>query len=284
MVTLNIGLFISADFWLKSWAVQDTQTQRQFYYPGYYILFCLATTGFAIARAILFFRASIRANTFLHDTALKRVFKAPLSFFSGNPIGRTLNRFSADVGQIDELLPISLFDTLQMTFMVLGALVVVCIAIPWMIMSVPFIVWILWSVRNYATKSLRELKRLDGMTRSPFFNAFSASRDGLTSIRAFGRQDNVHKFFLELVETNSKCWFCWLLVSRWLGFRLDILSTLIVAFSVVLGGVLRSQINSGSLGLAIVYSISLSGLFQYGKLRLYSIFEENIFCGSYFII
>jgi ATP-binding cassette subfamily C (CFTR/MRP) protein 4 len=39
--------------------------------------------------------------------------KAKIRFFDLNPIGRIINRFSKDIGSLDDVLPITLFDFLQ---------------------------------------------------------------------------------------------------------------------------------------------------------------------------
>lgn len=41
------------------------------------------------------------------------VIKAAMSFFHQNTSGRILNRFSKDLGQVDELLPAAFIDTMQ---------------------------------------------------------------------------------------------------------------------------------------------------------------------------
>jgi hypothetical protein len=54
--------------------------------------------------------------------------------------------------------------------------------------------------------SIRELKRLDGITRSPVFAAFNSAINGLTCIRAFKREEETQQAFLVKLDTNAKTW------------------------------------------------------------------------------
>lgn len=47
----------------------------------------------------------MRSSQKLHDKMFDGVISAPMRFFDTNPSGRILNRFSKDMGAIDELLP-----------------------------------------------------------------------------------------------------------------------------------------------------------------------------------
>ena len=129
-----------------------------------------------------------------------------MAFFTANPLGRIVNRFSADQGQVDTLLPIAVFDTLEKGAMALGSVTLGCIAIPWLLLMVPPLCWYLVNIRQFATRSLRELKRLDGTSRSPVQQAFTASLQGLETIRAFGRDTETQATFQGLLETNARAW------------------------------------------------------------------------------
>lgn len=59
----------------------------------------------AVVRARLSFFCLIRGSRTLHDAMTEAVLRAKISFFDTNPLGRILNRFSADVGIVDEILP-----------------------------------------------------------------------------------------------------------------------------------------------------------------------------------
>lgn len=47
--------------------------------------------------------AGARARRRLHEEAIVGLLGAPVSFFDRNPIGKILNRFSADMGVIDKV-------------------------------------------------------------------------------------------------------------------------------------------------------------------------------------
>ena len=64
----------------------------------------------ALIRSLYFFSSTLRASTRMHARSLTGVLRSPLSFFHTNPAGRVLNRFSKDLGIVDDLLPMVMFD------------------------------------------------------------------------------------------------------------------------------------------------------------------------------
>ena len=52
--------------------------------------------------------------------AITGIIKAPIQFFDENPSGRILNRFSKDMSQMDELLPVAFEDALTLFSQTLG--------------------------------------------------------------------------------------------------------------------------------------------------------------------
>ena len=188
-----------------------------------------------------------------------------MSWFHANPAGRIVNRFSADQGQIDEQLSVVLFDTLQTLFLSLAAIVVVVVSLPFMLIVVPFLVWYLLNIRKFVIASTRELKRMENVTRSPVFETITGSAQGLSTLRAFDLIDSQSKFLVSQIDANAKAWYWWLLGNRYIGFRLDMISVVLVGGSAVLGVVLRelSFFDPALVGLALIYVISLSGNLQF---------------------
>ena len=63
-----------------------------------------------IVRSITFFVICTRASVRLHNKIFNRLLRVPLAFFDSNPAGRILNRFSRDLGSIDETIPYIAYD------------------------------------------------------------------------------------------------------------------------------------------------------------------------------
>lgn len=67
----------------------------------------------ALARSMLFYKLAMISSQKLHDSMFTSILKAPMRFFDTNPSGRILNRFSKDMGAVDELLPKVILDAGQ---------------------------------------------------------------------------------------------------------------------------------------------------------------------------
>jgi ATP-binding cassette subfamily C (CFTR/MRP) protein 4 len=80
---------------------------------------------------------------------------------------------------------------------------------------------------------------------------------------SFAASEGTQRRFLGKLNTSAGTWFWWLIGNRFLGFRLDLLSTSVVAVTSVVGILARDDIDPGLLGLGLVYAVALSGLFQF---------------------
>ncbi|KRT86062.1 ABC transporter ATP-binding protein, partial [Oryctes borbonicus] len=73
-----------------------------------------------LARSFSFFIYCMRSSINLHNRMFSKIVTAPMNFFNFNSSGRILNRFSKDMGSIDEYLPVVLLDTIQIGLTVVG--------------------------------------------------------------------------------------------------------------------------------------------------------------------
>lgn len=96
-------------------------------------------------------------------------------FFDTNPIGRILNRFSADVGSNDDQLPATIYDFFACAFIVAGGIITAASVLPFTLAVFPFLIWYFVRIRNVFVTTSRELKRLEALARSPVFAMMSES-------------------------------------------------------------------------------------------------------------
>ena len=258
-------LLMIADYWLRWWTSETFAPQDDLF----------NVYGFAILSALCIFIGPYRAIAWFVFTrsASKRYYKqsfwcvlhSPMGFFVANPKGRILNRFAKDQNIMDELLPVVMFDFIQCALFCLSTIVIVCITVPVLTVIVPPIWYHFYLCRERYLRSGREIKRLEGITRSPIFASFSSTLEGLSTLRAYKLEDRVGPQFFRLIDTNSRTWYSFLMVSRWLGFRLD-LECAFILIATSLGAVIvrqYSNVDVGLLGFTMVYVINLSGLFQW---------------------
>ena len=150
---------------------------------------------FGIIRSIFFYTITIGASRNLHHTAFNGIVSTNMRFFDLNPSGRILNRFSKDLGSIDEWLPKCMLDAIQVILMAVGSIAITAFINPLFLVPVSGLFLIFVFIRRYYLKTSKNIKRLEGITKSPAFVHLAATINGLSTIRAFGAQEVLIKEF-----------------------------------------------------------------------------------------
>ncbi|XP_021935708.1 multidrug resistance-associated protein 4-like isoform X2 [Zootermopsis nevadensis] len=229
-------------------------------YTGFLIIIFLLT----FSSILLFFTMCMRASVNLHNEMFASITRATMWFFNNNPSGQILNRFSKDMGSVDEFLPHTLIDCVQIGLALLGVVLIVAVVNLWLLIptSVMFVLFYLLRVCYVSTS--RSVKRLEGITRSPVFSHLSASLQGLTTIRAFSAEAMLKKEFDAHQDLHSSAWFMFIASSRAFALWLDSVCLLyigLVTFSFLF---VDKGPYGGDVGLAITQCIGLIGMIQWG--------------------
>ena len=140
-------------------------------------------------RAATLLNTLINSSKNLHNTMLSVVLRAPVLFFDTNPAGRILNRFSRDIGILDELLPDSFLKAVQILFFAFATVVLQTLLNPWIVLPATPLTVISILISRYFLKSSRDLRRLEAINRSPVLSHFSDTLEGLVTVRAYKRED-----------------------------------------------------------------------------------------------
>ncbi|KAF5275659.1 hypothetical protein FQA39_LY06771 [Lamprigera yunnana] len=217
-----------------------------------------------ITRSMTFYKLAMLASKNLHNSMFTNVISATMRFFDTNPSGRILNRFSKDIGTIDELLPKVILDAGQIILMTFGSLILVTVINPYFLIPTGIIGCFFILCRMVFLRSSKNIKRLEGITRSPVFTHLNASLQGLTTIRAYGAQEILKKEFDKHQDLHTSAWYMYIAASSAFGFALDILCfiyTGLVTFSFLMIG---EKTAGGDVGLAITQATALTSLVQWG--------------------
>lgn len=95
-------------------------------------------------------------------------------------------------------------------------------------------------------------------TSAPLFSHFIESLSGLVTIRAFGWTGGYTNKTNKLLDQSQKPFYLLLCIQRWLVLVLDLVVAGLAVLLVGLAVALRSKINPGFLGIALVQLTSLS--------------------------
>jgi len=195
------------------------------------------------------------------------VLRAKIEFFDINPLGRILNRFSADIGIADDMLPMTFYDFFMTFFLVVGGVITAAAVLPFILVAFPFLAVYFLQLRKIFVTTSRELKRFEGLARSPIFSMMSESLSGIATIRANDTVDYFKSKFQQAHDAHSRAFFAFIMTSRWLGFRMDFIMFILLAVSSFSAVIFKEQgwfsIDASVLGLALTQLLQLAGVFQW---------------------
>ncbi|XP_072037224.1 ATP-binding cassette sub-family C member 9-like isoform X2 [Amphiura filiformis] len=255
---------VATNFWLSAWSeaglhnVSDPKPLS--YYIGGYAGLSVAGILTTFLSVMFLVVGIFYASRTLHLSMLRNVIKAPMRFFDTTPLGRILNRFSADTQTIDMKLIMTIDGLVFFILGCIAALVVNVIVSPWFLLVIAPVSVLYYFLQKLFITCSRELQRLDSVTKSPIFSFFSETLGGLPTIRAYGDQQRFYDNIMDRVTTNNTAYLYLQTMNRWLGIRLDSLGALIVllsALTTVITSVL-GEISPSDVGLAISYALSVS--------------------------
>ncbi|KAG0224129.1 hypothetical protein BGW42_005307 [Actinomortierella wolfii] len=274
----SIGTQLWLTYWSRSYDNGDT-THGVVYYISIYAALGMTFAFLTVFQmVILLVFCALRSARVLHEDMLRAVLRSPMSFFDTTPIGRILNRFSKDQATIDEVLPRSFSSYTRTLFQVASTLLVVTFSTPsFIIVIFPLSFAYLWLQRYYLATS-REIRRLDSVSRSPIFAHFQETLGGITTIRAYRQQERFIKGNESRLDTNLRAYYPSIAGNRWLAFRLESLSSIIVfgsSFLSVFSLSLGRSVDPGLVGLSLTYALSVTQTLNW-MVRQYTEIETNI--------
>ena len=167
------------------------------YYLGIYLGLSVTIVVLGTTRYVITFIASIRASRLLFEKLSFTVLRTPLRWLDTVPVGRILNRFTADFATLDSRIAYDIGFFFYQLLEVVGIMLAGFLVSPY---TVIFAFALLCVALYIATRYLygaREVKRLESNAKSPVFEQFGSMLAGVGTIRAF---DKTEEYIERLVE------------------------------------------------------------------------------------
>ncbi|XP_078145366.1 ATP-binding cassette sub-family C member 12 [Centroberyx gerrardi] len=265
VIILLVGTTAFSNWWLSYWLEQGNGTSsvdqgnisenpHLHFYQMIYGLTVVAMVALGIIKGYSFTKVTLHASSKLHDTMFKKIIASPMSFFDTTPTGRIVNRFSKDQDEVDSVLPPNMDAFFQFCLLSTYTIITISAIFPPLLVAVAVMGAVFTLILFVFQRSIRQMKRMENISRSPCISLTTCTLQGLSTIHAYNKRDSY-------VEHHYLLFHCG---TRWLSFWLDFMSatmTLLVALFVVLSS--NDVISPAMKGLALSYTIQLTGMLQY---------------------
>ncbi|KAJ3653134.1 hypothetical protein Zmor_019045 [Zophobas morio] len=230
-----------------------------------YVYACLIVLLFILNHtlSVIFMKHCMSISKTLHNTLLDKILAVPMKFFNEHPSGRILNRFSQDISRVDETVPFCLYEMVRSAFDALGTVIIVVILNYWLILptlaAIPLIYFSTWLFQPLN----RNLRKLEGITKSPILTYAVTSLRGLPTIRAFNKQKLLIEEFESHQDAHSSAFYLFKSLFFTYTFWIDLICCIystIITFSFL---TFNAETSVANIGLAVSQANILVGLVQY---------------------
>lgn len=249
-------------WWMKLWtestdSATSSPSNRLQFFLIMYVLISFAAALLEILKCFLVYTGGLQASQKLFSDLIYRVLRAQMRWIDTVPLGRIMNRFTADFNAVDSKVPAENHALLS------AIMSLVCIFIAGLALSpymtIPYVV--LLGISIYFTLryvgSAREIRRLEATARSPILDLFGNSMLGLDTIRAFGKvQDYTSRMFDHIDDWSKSTWAFWL-VTQWMSFRMGLIGTFFVS-SVAVAIVMLRHVDASLAGFVFLLALNFS--------------------------
>ncbi|XP_057334744.1 ATP-binding cassette sub-family C member 4-like [Microplitis mediator] len=232
-----------------------------------YLTLLITFVTLSMSRCYFLILVGMRAARRLHNLMFANVLRATMYFFNTNPSGRLLNRFSKDVGAMDDLLLQFIIEAFLILMEVMGILINIISVNYWMIVLTAIVGIIFYFLMIFYLRSAQDVKRLEGIAKSPVLSHVCTTLNGLTTIRSRGQDVQVmlRKEFDRYQDEHTGAWYLVIASGTAFGFSIDLIACTFIAVLCFLLILINPENTFGaSVGLAISQSLALTGMLQHG--------------------
>ncbi|GAA5843446.1 hypothetical protein JCM11251_001410 [Rhodosporidiobolus azoricus] len=244
-------------FWLRRWgeASDGVEPVDSGYFLTVYALIGSATALNTLFATVFTYIAALRGSRSLFRQLLDRVVHAPLRWFDVVPLGMAVNRFTNDIGIVDDALATNISEFGGNMVSMVASLAVVSFVLPAaLVSSLVFAIIYANIFRSYLIVN-RDVNRIASTTASPLFSSFAETLRGIATIRAFRKQKDYRAKLCHIVDETLAFWYLGATLDVWLSIRTQILSAFCLLATANFATYTR--VSPGLAGIAITSSQSV---------------------------
>ena len=142
--------------------------------------------------------------------------------------------------------------------------ILICLGSSYIAATIPATLIALYCIQKFYLRTSRQMRLLDLEYRSPMYQQFTETLEGLETIRAFGWQEYCDREETRRLNTSQKPYYILYMIQRWLNLVLDSLVASLAVLLVALALCLPNTSSGGAIGVALSsvlsFNTSLKGL------------------------
>ena len=235
----------------------DAETSSLAFYLSVYIGISVAICFMGTIRYFCVFMGSLKASRILFERLTYTILRAPLRWLDTVPVGRILNRFTADFVAVDSRMGNDLGFMLYQMVQLIGIIVAGVFVSPFMLLFAIVLLILCVFVALRFLAGAREMKRLESNYKSPILEQFGSILVGLGTIRAFDKAEvYTQKMFSRIDDHARTYWILWL-CNRWLMINLNVIGAFFAIFVAAII-VLQTGIDASLAGFALSFALQYS--------------------------
>ncbi|CAN8073100.1 unnamed protein product [Agarophyton chilense] len=253
---MELTVAAGVDVWMSIWSENYRRASVQWYM---FVFMVLGSTSVLFGGVSVFCLASgsLKASLRIHRQLTLSVLRAPISFFDTTPEGRLMNRFNNDIDRVDTEIAFKAKDLCSLLALMTIRFSLLLWAIPWFVLVLVAIIYVLWIIQQYFRRATVDLKRLEALSFSPLYSHFAETIDGVVTIRAFKDLPRVvyaNSVHTDLMLANT---YATTYARRWLSMRMNTVGCLLtLVTTIALMNSPSSRVSPSMKGLLLSYVVS----------------------------
>lgn len=235
--------------------------ERVFYYAGLMVLFYIASSVLSYLLAVLMIHISRKVVYRMRKDVFDRLMDLPVGYFDTHQTGDIISRISYDIDTVNTSLSNDLVQILTTMITVAGALAMMILISPRLVLIFAFTVPLSFVLTKIITGKTRPLFRLRSRKLGELNGFVEEMISGQKTLKAYHQEKNTIEQFdarnEEAVETYYKAEYYGSVVGPAVNFINNLSLSLISVFGALL--YLAGQMTIGNISSFILYSRKFSG-------------------------